>query len=74
MIDDRIGVRREAALAANAEDASLWRWFTALFEERRIRWRVSLDGYVVSVDRRQVAVDASFDRALRFAKANFDSN
>ncbi len=30
-------MRERAALAANAEDADFWRWFSCLVEERRIR-------------------------------------
>jgi hypothetical protein len=30
--------RRAGAAAANAEDSSLWRWFSELLDERRIKW------------------------------------
>ncbi|HEX7685105.1 MAG TPA: hypothetical protein VF446_16475 [Trinickia sp.] len=53
---------------ANAEDASIWRWFSALLEERRIRWRYTFDNWVVSVDRTCVATEATFDGAIRAAK------
>jgi hypothetical protein len=61
-------VRAVAALAANAEDASIWRWFAPLLEERRIRWCCSGDRWLVSVDNRHVATDASFDNAIRIAR------
>jgi hypothetical protein len=61
-------IRSEAAAAVNAVDASIWRWFSALLEERRIRWRYAFDNWTVSVDRRHVATERSFDDAIRVAK------
>ncbi|WP_181321884.1 hypothetical protein [Trinickia symbiotica] len=60
--------RRDAAAAANAEDASTWRWFSALLEERRIRWRFAFGRWVVTVDRAQVASELTFYDAIRTAK------
>jgi hypothetical protein len=60
--------RFDAAAVANAEDASVWRWFSALLEERRIRWRYTFDNWVVSVDRARVATEPTFDGAIRAAK------
>ncbi|MGA9911699.1 MAG: hypothetical protein WBR17_04065 [Paraburkholderia sp.] len=60
-------MRERAALAANAEDADLWRWFSRLVEERRIRWCCSARGWLVSVDNRHVATAQSFDDAMRDA-------
>lgn len=60
--------RLDAAAAANAQDAALWRWFSALLEERRIRWRYTFDSWVVSVDRARVASEPTFDEAIRAAK------
>jgi len=65
-------VRAAAALAANAADASIWRWFALLLEERRIRWCCSGDRWLVSVDNRHVATDSSFDKAIRIAKDNVE--
>ncbi|WP_244196178.1 hypothetical protein [Paraburkholderia susongensis] len=64
--------RRDAAVAANAEDASVWRWFSALLEERRIRWRFALHSWVVHVDRMQVATEPTFYEAIRAAKEEAD--
>lgn len=61
-------VRFDAAVAANAEDASIWRWFSVLLEERRIRWRYMFDSWVVNVDRAHVATEQNFDDAIRAAK------
>lgn len=61
-------VRFDAAVAANAEDASIWRWFSVLLEERRIRWRYMFDNWVVNVDRAHVATEQNFDDAIRAAK------
>jgi hypothetical protein len=62
-------MRERAAMAANAEDAGLWRWFSGLVEEHRIRWCRSASGWLVSVDNRHVATARSFDEAMREAKA-----
>lgn len=66
-------MRAEAAAMANADDAVLWRWFSALLEERRIRWRYSFGSWIVNVDRSLVATESSFDRAIRAAKEAAES-
>jgi hypothetical protein len=66
-------VRAAAAIAVNAEDASIWRWFALLLEERRIRWCRSSDRWLVSVDNRHVATDSSFDKAIRIARETVKS-
>ena len=71
-LNDMGHARAAAALAANAEDASIWRWFALLLEERRIRWCCSGNGWLVSVDNRHVATDSSFDRAIRIAQDNVE--
>ena len=65
---DLRSARDAAASAANAEDASLWRWFSGLFEERRIRWFPSRDKWLVFVDHKHVATESDFDTAIRTAK------
>ncbi|MGC1548184.1 MAG: hypothetical protein WA777_06610 [Rhodanobacter sp.] len=67
-LNDMGHVRAAAALAANAEDASIWRWFALLLEERRIRWCCSSDYWLVSVDNKHVATENSFDKAIRNAR------
>jgi hypothetical protein len=62
------GERSKAAATANADDACVWRWFSALLEERRIKWRWRFGAWIVTVDRTQLAVGASFDGAIRLAK------
>lgn len=62
--------RIEAAAQANAADAALWRWFAVMLEERRIKWRYCFNNWIVNVDRRCVASEDSFDRAIRVAKDN----
>ncbi|WP_244112008.1 hypothetical protein [Burkholderia diffusa] len=57
-----------AAATANADDASVWRWFAAMLEERRIRWRFMFNAWVVHVDRKEVAIESSFYEAIRSAK------
>ncbi|WP_244197908.1 hypothetical protein [Caballeronia ptereochthonis] len=64
--------RALAAACANAEDASVWRWFSALMEGGKIRWCLSDDGWRVSVNHRHVATAMSFDEAIRTAKARSD--
>ncbi|MDR5784665.1 hypothetical protein QCE63_35335 [Caballeronia sp. LZ065] len=60
-------VRREARLRADQEDAVLWRWFSGLFEEGRLRWCRAAGGWLVSVDHRHVATHKDFDAAIRTA-------
>ncbi|GAB5097498.1 hypothetical protein YK56LOC_32140 [Caballeronia sp. HLA56] len=64
--------RALAAACANAEDASVWRWFSALLEGGKIRWCLSANGWLVSVNHRHVATAMSFDEAIRTAKARSD--
>ncbi|SAL86022.1 hypothetical protein AWB74_07534 [Caballeronia arvi] len=61
--------RALAAAGANYEDASVWRWFSAMFEAGKIRWCLSHDGWLVSVNHRHVATSPSFDEAIRTAMA-----
>lgn len=65
--------RLDAAAAANAEDASLWRWFSILMEDRRIRWRYMFDNWVVSVDRVRVSTEQTFYDAIRTAKGEAET-
>lgn len=64
--------RAEAARAANSDDADVWRWFSSLMEERRVRWCLATDRWYVSVDNRHVATEPSFDGAIRAAKDKVD--
>lgn len=59
--------RMAAATSANQEDAQLWRMFSQLYEERRIRWCNAADGWLVSIDHRHLATEATFDQAIRRA-------
>ena len=70
---DFSAVRRAAAASANQEDAAIWRWFSVLFEDRRIRWCLSGTQWLVSVDNKHVATAESFDAAIRSAKSNTES-
>jgi len=70
---DPIDIARLQGLAiANAEDASLWRWFSLMLQDARIRWCVAHGNWLVSVNHRHVATEASFDEAIRAAKARLD--
>ncbi|REG50991.1 hypothetical protein B0G80_7468 [Paraburkholderia sp. BL6669N2] len=60
--------RREASAAANAEDAELWRWFSAHVEDRRIRWLHTDNKWLVTVNHKHVATDETFDEAIRAAQ------
>ncbi len=60
--------REAGASSANADDAAVWRWFSMLMQERRIRWCEAHSVWLVSVDHRHVASRASFDDAIRAAK------
>ncbi|WP_322028040.1 hypothetical protein [Burkholderia sp. BCC1977] len=68
-MDTMARMRFENAIIANADDASIWRWFSYLLEERRIRWRFQFGNWHVSVDRVHVARESTFDDAIREAKA-----
>lgn len=60
--------RENAAKTANAEDASVWRWFCDLYEEGRVRWCRAAEGWLVSVDHRHLSTEASFYEAIRLAR------
>jgi glutamate-1-semialdehyde aminotransferase len=66
-------VRSQAAKHANEEDASLWRWFCGLYDEGRLRWCRSHEGWLVSVDHKHLATESDFDRAIRVARQRFFS-
>jgi hypothetical protein len=67
-MDEIDQARRHAAMQANAQGGDLWRWFSLLMEERRIRWCDANGCWLVSVDHRHVATETSFDRAIREAR------
>lgn len=70
---DPIDVGRLRGVAiANEEDAILWRWFSLLLQDSRIRWCMAHGNWLVSVDHRHVATEATFDEAMRAAKDRFD--
>ncbi|MEX3944451.1 hypothetical protein AB4Y45_26665 [Paraburkholderia sp. EG287A] len=60
-----------AAATANQEDADLWRMFSILCEEHRIRWCESARGWLVSINNRHLATESSFDQAIRLAIERF---
>ncbi|WP_413197211.1 hypothetical protein [Pararobbsia alpina] len=64
--------RLQGRAIANTEDATLWRWFSMLLQDSRIRWRLAHDTWLVSIDHRHVATEATFDDAMRAAKAAFE--
>jgi hypothetical protein len=65
------GERTDAAHRANQEDADLWRWFCLAYEEGRIRWCRSHEGWLVSVDHKHLATERDFDTAIRAARARY---
>lgn len=66
-------IRGRAASAANADDAGVWRWFSDLVEEHRIRWIFANGGWLVSVDNRHLSTEETFDQAIREAQRCFNS-
>jgi hypothetical protein len=62
-------VRTEAARQANRDDAQLWRWFCVAYQDGRIRWCRSSQGWLVSVDHKHLATEPDFDAAIRVAHA-----
>lgn len=67
----RDSVRSEAAKNADRDDATLWRWFSEMYEDGRIRWCRSAQGWLVSVDHRHLATEADFDAAIRIARERY---
>ncbi|SAL04397.1 hypothetical protein AWB78_06942 [Caballeronia calidae] len=65
--------RRLAASTANEDDASLWRWFCMFYDEGRVRWCKSAQGWLVSVDHKHLATEVDFDAAIRVARERFFS-
>ncbi|SAK91684.1 hypothetical protein AWB75_06458 [Caballeronia catudaia] len=63
------GARTQAANRANQEDADLWRWFCLAYQEGRIRWCKSSQGWLVSVDHKHLATEQDFDVAIRQARS-----
>ncbi|MFM0325669.1 hypothetical protein [Caballeronia glebae] len=63
--------RSDAARQADKEDATLWRWFSDLYEEGRIRWCRSAQGWLVSVDHKHLATEPDFDAAIRVSRERF---
>lgn len=63
--------RLQGRAIANAEDAELWRWFSLLVHDSRIRWIHAHEGWLVSIDHRHVATESSFDEAMRSAMLRF---
>ncbi len=59
--------RVNAAHTANYEDASIWRWFSDAYEAKRLRWCRADGRWLVSVDHKHVATEATFDAAIRAA-------
>jgi hypothetical protein len=65
--------RAEAVNSANEADASLWRWFCQAYEDGRIRWCKSAEGWLVSVDHKHLATESDFDTAIRTARTRYFS-
>lgn len=66
--------RTDAAIQANQEDGELWRWFSLLYEDHRIRWCRGRDGWLVSIGHRHVATEHDFDTAIRTAHVRFQGD
>ncbi|SAK81297.1 hypothetical protein AWB76_05520 [Caballeronia temeraria] len=66
-------VRRDAAKQADKDDATLWRWFSGLYDEGRIRWCRSAQGWLVSVDHKHLATETDFDAAIRVSRERYFS-
>jgi hypothetical protein len=66
-------VRSDAAKLADKDDATLWRWFSGLYDEGRIRWCRSAQGWLVSVDHKHLATEPDFDAAIRASRERYYS-
>lgn len=69
-----VKTRQDAAHEANAVDADVWRWFSGLVDETRVRWCRANGLWLVTVDHRHIATNASFDAAMREAKISCRKN
>ena len=65
--------RENATKASNEEYAALWRWFCEFFEEGRVRWCRSAEGWLVSVDHKHLATEPDFDTAIRVSRERYYS-
>ena len=63
--------RTEAVHRANHEDGELWRWFCLLYEEGRIRWCQTSQGWLVSIDHKHLATERDFDASIRAARVRY---
>ena len=66
-----VETRIEAANRANQEDGELWRWFCLAYEEGRIRWCQSSQGWSVSMDHKHLSTEMDFDAAVRVARQRY---
>jgi hypothetical protein len=64
-------VRLRAASAANAVDAGVWRWYSDLMEDDRLKCIKMTQGWVVEIDGVCTVHDRSFDCAIRRACDSF---
>jgi hypothetical protein len=69
----RDDIRNTAAKNADREDATLWRWFSDLHEDGRIRWCRAARGWLVSVDHKHLATEPDFDTAIRVSRERYFS-
>jgi hypothetical protein len=60
-------VRLSAEATANRDDASLWRWYADLVEDRRISFTCKANVWTIIVDGAWSVSQGSFDSAVREA-------
>jgi len=66
-------IREDAVRWTDKDDATLWRWFSLMYDEGRIRWCRSSDGWLVTVDQKHLATEEDFDTAIRLANSRYHS-
>ena len=61
-------VRLSAEATANRDDASLWRWYADLVEDRRIAFTCKANVWTITLDGTSSVSQRSFDSAVREAR------
>ena len=59
--------RLNAAVNANIDDARVWRWYSDLMEDDRVRCERTRRGWQITIDDCHTVEDESFDCAVRLA-------
>ncbi|WP_206362279.1 hypothetical protein [Paraburkholderia caledonica] len=59
--------------AAAEEDGRIWRWFSELYGNGRLRWCKSTEGWLIAVDGYPLAIEQDFGVAIRISRQRYFS-